>query len=335
VPDPHDGSHELTDIGATLGRVLFYDKQLSVNATVSCASCHRQEVAFSDTDRASVGVQGTTGRHSMRLVNIRYGEDQRFFWDRRATSLEHQSTEPIQDHIEMGFSGQPGSPSLQDLIVRLQKIPYYNELFTAAYGDPEITQERMQGALSQFIRSIISFDAPYDTGRQQVADDRMPFPNFTEQENLGKQLFLQAAVFDANGVRIGGGAGCGSCHRAPVFDIDPASKNNGVMGSLNGTGPDVTNTRSPSLRDVVQADGSANGPFMHNALSTDLLTVLQHYNTMGMQRRNTNIDPRLRPNGLPQRLVLTESENEAIIAFLKTLAGQQLYTDEKWSDPFP
>jgi len=107
------------------------------------------------------------------------------------------------------------------------------------------------------------------------------------------------------------------------------------MGSLNGTGPDVTNTRSPSLRDVVQADGSANGPFMHNALSTDLLTVLQHYNTMGMQRRNTNIDPRLRPNGLPQRLVLTESENEAIIAFLKTLAGQQLYTDEKWSDPFP
>jgi cytochrome c peroxidase len=334
IGEPHDGEFALTDIGATLGRVLFYDKRLSINNTVSCASCHQQSLAFSDANRASIGVQGTTGRHSMRIVNVRYGEDQRFFWDRRAASLEHQSTEPIQDHIEMGFSGQPGSPDMDDLIQKLQTFPYYNELFTATFGDPKITEERMQGALSQFMRSIVSFDSRFDEGREQVSTDLEPFPNFTSSENSGKLLFINDAVFDANGVRIGGGLGCGSCHRAPLFDIDPTSKNNGVMGSLDGSGPDVTNTRSPSLRDVVQGDGTANGPFMHNGMSTDLGTVLQHYGTMGMQRMNTNIDPRLRPNGSPQRLVITQDETEAVIAFLKTLSGNKIYTEEKWSNPF-
>lgn len=334
IDKPNDVRMELTDIGATLGRVLFYDKRLSVNNTISCASCHQQSLAFSDANRASIGVHGTTGRHSMRIVNIGYGEDQRFFWDRRAPSLEHQSTEPIQDHIEMGFSGKPGSPNLDDLIEKLQMLPYYNELFTAAFGDPVITEERMQGALSQFMRSIISFDARYDEGRAQVINDLEPFPNFSAQENLGKSLFIQDGIFNASGIRIGGGLGCGSCHRPPLFDIDPASLNNGVMGSLDGSGPDQTNTRSPSLRDVVKADGSANGPFMHNALSSDMRTVLQHYGTMGMQRMNTIIDPRLRPNGMPQRLAMTQEETDAVIAFLKTLAGVEIYRAERWSNPF-
>lgn len=107
VPDyinrDNTGGNQITDAGATLGRVLFYDQALSSDFTVSCASCHRQSLAFGDSDVASVGVAGTTARHSMRLVNARFGNEARFFWDERAATLEEQAVQPIQDHIEMGF----------------------------------------------------------------------------------------------------------------------------------------------------------------------------------------------------------------------------------------
>jgi cytochrome c peroxidase len=334
IPQAISSRFLITDIGATLGRALFYDTELSVNRTVSCASCHRQDLAFGDLPQASVGVNGTTGRHSMRLVNNRFGAEQRFFWDERATSLEHQSTEPIQDHIEMGFSGQNGNPGMPELIERLQRLPYYQTLFTHAFGEETITQVRMQTALSMFIRSMQSFDAKYDAGRQLARNDAEPFSNFTDQENLGKTMFIQPPVFDSFGVRVSGGIGCATCHRPPVFDIDPNSRNNGVIGQISMTGPDLNNTRSPSLRDVVQADGSTNGPFMHNGALTSLEAVLAHYGTMGRQMQNTNIDPRLRPGGNPQRLNLTAAETAAVVAFLRTLAGEAVYTDTRWSDPF-
>ena len=99
------GSNLITDKGATLGRVLFYDKKLSSNNTISCASCHQQANAFSDVAVASQGVNGTTGRHSMRLINNRFANEAKFFWDERAINLETQTTMPIKDHGEMGYSG--------------------------------------------------------------------------------------------------------------------------------------------------------------------------------------------------------------------------------------
>ena len=98
----------ITDKGATLGRVLFYDKNLSSNNSISCASCHKQEFAFSDSNVASTGVNGTTGRHSMRLINTKFASETKFFWDERALNLETQTTMPIKDHGEMGFSGENG-----------------------------------------------------------------------------------------------------------------------------------------------------------------------------------------------------------------------------------
>lgn len=129
----------ITDIGATLGRVLFYDKRLSKNSMVSCASCHKQEEAFGDSAIASVGVAGTTGRHSMRLVNARFANKDRFFWDERAPSLEEQTTQPIQDHIEMGFSGADGDPDLSALVDRVSQIELYQVLFTAVFGSEGVT----------------------------------------------------------------------------------------------------------------------------------------------------------------------------------------------------
>lgn len=329
----NSANNPVTNKGATLGRVLFYDKQLSIDNTIACASCHQQANAFTDPAQVSAGVSGgITGRHSMRLVNARFGDDPRFFWDERARTLEIQTTQPIQDHAEMGFSGQNGRPGLQNLITKLQAIDYYQEMFTFVYGDAQITEERIQLALAQFVRSIQSFDARYDVGRAQVANDNTPFPNFTVLENQGKNLFITPPQFNLNGVRTGGGAGCGGCHRAPEFDIAPNGQNNGFISKIGG-GTDLTVVRSPTLRDLVKANGSMNGKFMHTGFSDQLSAVVEHYNLISTVGNN-NLDPRLRPNGQGQNLQLTQNEKDALVAFMRTLSGTDVYTNRKWSNPF-
>ncbi|MEO6542222.1 MAG: cytochrome-c peroxidase, partial [Ferruginibacter sp.] len=202
------GANIITNAKATLGRVLFYDKNLSIDNSISCGNCHKQQFAFSDTAIASNGVVGgVTGRHSMRLVNSRFAVETKFFWDERAASLEQQTTTPVKDHAEMGFSGLSGRLGIADLLIKLQAIKYYNELFKFVYGDINVTEARLQECLAQFVRSIQSFDSKFDAGRAVVANDNQPFPNYTAVENQGKQLFINAPVFDAIGNRIGGGAG--------------------------------------------------------------------------------------------------------------------------------
>lgn len=323
----------ITDKGATLGRVLFYDTNLSSNNTIACASCHKQANAFGDNVITSTGVNGTTGRHSMRLINARFSNESKFFWDERAASLEIQTTMPIKDHGEMGFSGTNGDLSFNDLITRLEGIAYYKELFTIAYGSDDITETKIQNALAQFIRSIQSFDSKYDAGRAQVNNDNQPFPNFTQQENLGKNLFLTPPQFDGSGTRTGGGVGCAGCHRAPEFDIDPNSLNNGIIGTVT-IGIDITNTRSPSLRDLVKQDGTLNTTLMHTGNISSLQAAIGHYNTITIAPGNTNLDPRLQPGGNGQQLNMTGAEMSAIQAFLGTLAGSTVYTASKWSNPF-
>ncbi len=329
------GGVAISNAKATLGRVLFYDKNLSVDNSISCASCHRQQFAFSDTAISSKGVLGgSTARHAMRLINTRYAVEPKFFWDERAATLEIQTTMPIQDHAEMGFSGQSGRPNLANLITKLQGINYYNELFKFVYGDITVTEARMQECLASFVRSIQSFDSRYDAGRGQAPNDNAPFPNFTPEENQGKQLFLAPPVFDATGNRINGGAGCNGCHAAPEFDIAPNSGNNGIIGKISGTGIDITVTRAPSLRDAVNGAGFPNGPFMHTGNLATLQNAVGHYNTINLAPGNTNLDPKLRPNGFGQQLHLTGAEMSAIQAFIRTLSGNNVYIDKKWSNPF-
>ena len=335
ITKDNSGTNPITNAKATLGRVLFYDKSLSIDNTISCASCHQQQFAFGDPLTPSKGVQGgTTGRHSMRLVNTRFGNELKFFWDERAVSLESQTTQPIQDHAEMGFSGQNGRPNFNALLTKMQNTGYYQELFQFVYGDPSVTETRMQESLSQFIRSIQSFDSKYDIGRSQVPNDGPPFPNFTQQENQGKQLFQAPPQFGAGGIRIGGGAGCGGCHRAPEFDIDPNSRNNGRTAKIVGSTLDITNTRSPSLRDLTTNTGMVHTPLMHDGSLSSLRDVLLHYNNIIIQAGNNNLDPRLTPGGVGQQLRLTEQEINAMVAFLQTLSGKNIYTDQKWSNPF-
>ena len=335
ITKDNGGLNPISNKGATLGRVLFYDKKMSVNNSISCSSCHKQDLAFGDNSVASTGVNGTTGRHSMRLINTRFSGESKFFWDERATSLETQTTMPIRDHGEMGFSGTNGDLSFNDLITKLSAINYYKELFKFVYGTEEITETKIQFALAQFIRSIQSFDSKYDAGRAAAPNDGANFNNFTAQENQGKNLFLTPPNFNATGVRIAGGLGCAGCHRAPEFDIDPNSRNNGIIGRISGTGGiDVTNTRAPSLRDLVKIDGTPNGQMMHTGGIVTLQNAIGHYGTINLAPGNNNLDPRLMPGGFGQQLNLTATEVNAVISFLRTLSGTDVYTNAKWSTPF-
>ena len=325
----------ITDKGATLGRILFFDKSLSIDNSIACASCHKQDYAFGDLDAASTGVNGSTARHSMRLVNSRFSIEEKFFWDERAATLEEQTTMPIQDHVEMGYSGQNGNPNINDLIEKLSNIDYYPEFFEWVYGDAEISEKRMQNAMAQFVRSIQSFDSKYDAGRSQAPNDGAPFNNFTSNENAGKDLFITPPNFDANGNRVAGGAGCAGCHQPPEFDIDPNTRNNGIIGVLGSPGQiDLTVTRAPSLRDVMNG-GTLNGGMMHTAIfDQSMIGVINHYNQMPQGSLNPQLDNRLRPGGNLQNLNLTNQEKQQLVEFISTLSGSNIYTDSKWSDPF-
>lgn len=323
----------ITDKQATLGRVLFYDKALSINNTVSCASCHKQEFAFGDTAQVSIGVNGITGRHSMRLVNSRFALEDKFFWDERALTLELQTTMPIQDHIEMGFSGNVGFPDFDSLIRKLSELDYYNKLFQFIYGDTIINKDRMQNSLAQFIRSIQSFDSKFDSGMSQAPNINSNFTNYTTDENEGKRLFMDQTITDSLGARIGGGLSCKGCHNAPEFDINPLSRANGINDNLAG-GKDFSVTRAPTLRDLFGPNGQSNGPFMHTGFSSNIMDVINHYDSIIVTPGDTGLSPILRRRGNGQRLRMTSQEKIQVIAFLKTLTGNNLYTDPKWSNPF-
>jgi cytochrome c peroxidase len=315
--------NQISNAGATLGRILFYDKRLSRNDTVSCSSCHQQAHAFSDSAIASLGVAGLTARHTPRLPNARFGTEVHFFWDERTPTLENQTTQPIRNTTEMGFSGTGGDPAFSDLISKLTAIPEYPILFNFVFGSPAVDETRIQNAIAQFVRSIQSFDSKYDAGRAVVPDNQ-PFPNFSASENNGKQLFLRPANQ--------GGAGCAGCHRPPEFDIDPNTRNNAVIASIGG-GTDLTNTRSPSLRNMAGPTAQLNGPFMHNGSFTAISQVINHY--AAIPADNPNLDPRLRrPGGGVQMLNLTPQQRLDIEAFLLTLSGTAVYSDHRWSNPF-
>ena len=320
----------ITNEGAILGRVLFYDKILSIDNSISCSSCHLQKFAFSDTAKVSRGVDGGVSvRHAMRLINARFSEEQKFFWDERAPNLESQTTMPIKDHAELGYSGKGGRPGIDDMLAKLRKVRYYNELFELAFGDTEITEIRVQKALAQFVRSIQSFDSKYDEGYNQQ------FTNFTASEMRGMGLFSTLPGAEKVGeinVRKSGGVGCFFCHRPPEFDIRPNTGNNGVVGVANNPGAiDITVTRAPSLRDLANPDGILNGPLMHDGSITSFEELIATIGKLEPNPANTNLEPVISPGN---DLMITDQERDDLIAFLKTLSGKAVYTDKRWSDPF-
>jgi cytochrome c peroxidase len=305
---------------ATLGRVLFYDLGLSTNDRASCATCHQPAFGFTDPMRFSNGISNaaTTDAHSMRLANVRYWRPGSAFWDRREATLEAQVSRPLHSLVEMGWGGAAGD--IDDLIGKMGKTAYYPDLFAWAYGSSKITEPRIQQALAQFVRSMVSSSSRWDEGYAQVfsaeASDRAlqaDLPNLTRQENRGRELFM-AGVGQ-------GGAGCSSCHLPPTFALAANSRSNGL---------DAGETRlfkAPSLRNV-----GLTGPYMHDGRFDTLAQVVDFYDH-GIQE-GPALDPRLRQDGKPQRLDLSAADRAALVAFLHTLTDRAFVAGERFSDPF-
>lgn len=317
-------NNAITNDGATLGRVLFYDKKLSANGTIACASCHKQDKGFSDDAVLSLGFDGgTTGRHSMTLINARFYQRGRFFWDERAATLEEQVLMPFQDPVEMGMT-------LEQVVSKVQEQSYYPELFQKAFGSTEITSDKISKALAQFVRSIVSYSSKYDQGRAMVTNPGANFPNFTTEENTGKNLFFAP-------IAQGGGA-CFGCHTTEAFiSANPGPQNNGLDATSTtdlGAGAVFNNPifvgrfKTTSLRNI-----ELTAPYMHDGRLATLEEVVEHYNS-GIQAHPTLSPALTDANGNPIRLNLTNSEKAALVAFLKTLTDNSVSTETKWSNPF-
>ena len=256
----------------------------------------------------------------MSLINARYYPNGMFFWDQRAATLEIQTLTPVQDHVEMGMN-------LDTLVNRLRSKAHYPVLFQRAFGDQAINSTRIAASLAQFVRSIISYQSKFDIGRAQVTPPlnpvQTPYPNFTAEENQGKQLFFSAQT------------ACNACHGTETFTA-PIEKNNGIenpsvdrgVGAITNQPAQVGSFKVPSLKSI-----ELTAPYMHDGRFNTLEQVVEHYNS-GVQP-HPNLSPQLRlPDGSPRRLNLSPAQKAALVAFLKTLTDHALSTDVKFSDPF-
>ncbi len=310
-----------TDAGATLGRVLFYDRRLSFSNNVACASCHQQGIGFTDSQRFSTGFLPNTftTAHAMRLGNVAYYTPGSMFWDKRAPTLEAQATQPIQNAVEMGYDASHGG--LAALLAKMQALPYYPTLFQWVYGDPAITEARMQRALAQFQRAMVSTGSRWDAGYARVYNPQLPdrglsldVPGLTAQENAGRRLFILGPQQ--------GGVGCAACHTPPSFALNANARGNGLDAGA------TTVFKSPALKNV-----GLGAAFMHDGRFTTLEQVVDHYDH-GVQN-GPALDNRLRgPGGQPRVLNLGAADKAALVAFMKTLTDADFLGDPKFANPF-
>ncbi|WP_425395614.1 cytochrome c peroxidase [Aeoliella sp.] len=313
--DNTPADNPITNAGAMLGRVLFYDGRLSHNNGTSCASCHQQSTGFGDSAQFSEGFEGgLTPRHSTALANAAYYERGRFFWDERAETLEEQVLMPIQDELEMGTD-------LDQLREELAATDFYPKLFEEAFGTPEITNERISKSLAQFIRSMKSYQSKYDQAVQAGTPANPDFDSvFTPLERQGADLFLH-------------GAGrCATCHSTHAqvadrphntgLDLDNSDPNDDIDDGVGDGSFKVMSLRNVAVRER----------FMHDGRFSSLEEVIEFYNS-GIQD-NPDLDRGLRVNGEPLRLNMTDQEKAALVAFLETLTDETFLTSELFSDPF-
>ena len=323
-PIPGTSMFEVTPWGATLGRVLFYDKKLSLNNTISCASCHHQDKAFTDGKALSTGFEGrVTTRSSMAIINPITQHN--LFWDSRSKSIHDLSLQPVQNHIEMGME------NLNRLVSKLENTDYYKPLFAKAYGDGQITPERIAIALSHFVSSITSNQSKFDRGVENG------FSNFTELERMGMNLFHSDK------------AKCGSCHGGTNFAAQdgPLDAYGGGFDLSGNPASDLRGATNIGLDLVYKDNGLGDGkfkiptlrnigltaPYMHDGRFKTLEDVLDHY-TDGL-KAHKHLDVKFKDaNGNLRPLKLTSLEKKAIVVFLHTLTDTEMTRNPRWSNPF-
>ncbi|QCR23261.1 cytochrome-c peroxidase [Pontibacter sp. SGAir0037] len=312
-------NNPLTVEGVELGRHLFYERKLSGDNTMSCSTCHQQQLAFTDGKAVSFGIaRRPTKRGAMSLANMLWFN--RFNWDGEANSLEQQALIPLESELEM-------HQSLSDGVKKLQETGLYPPMFQKAFGSSTITEENVLKALGQFQRTLISGNSRYD----QYLENKI---NLTPDEMEGMALFMTHPE-PAQNLR---GGNCGDCHGGTLLTtrtfhnngLDVELKDNG-LGAITGRATDNGKFKAPSLRNI-----ALTAPYMHDGRFETLEQVLDHYNELHLFN-NPNLDPLIMEasnmtNG--RTLKLTEEEKQKIIKFLHTLTDESFITDPRFSDPF-
>ncbi|MGN6419810.1 MAG: cytochrome-c peroxidase [Pseudobacter sp.] len=302
-PAPHYNfsGNPLTQQGFELGRKLFYDGRLSKDGNFPCASCHQQFAAFSTFDHPlshGFGDQFTT-RNAPGLYNIAW--QPLTHWDGGIANLEVQPLAPLTAPNEM-------AEDLNNVLSKLKADGNYPSLFKAAFGDENITSQRMLWALTQFVGAMISADSKYDRVKKGAA-------NFTADEQTGYALFQSK---------------CSSCHTEPLFTdnsfrntgipVDPTIKDYGRM-HITRQPADSLRFKVPSLRNV-----AVTAPYGHDGRFLSMSQVMEHYNS-GVQNGPTT-DPLVK-NGIP----LTINDKFYLLAFLRTLTDSTFIKDSRFSQP--
>ena len=326
----------------TLGRVLFYDPRLSANNSVSCASCHKQALAFSDNKKLSLGFNGeATVRNSMAIQNIvsdafPFGvsadstgvvRSTALFWDGRQQNITSMVLEPIQNHIEMGIS------DMNELMNKVQTIPDYKPLFRDAFESETINKEKVATALSAFIVSIRStqsrFDRSLTSGSILSQDELEGFNLFTNVFNCNSCHQVQQPL---NGYQ----------HAEAPPTTDPIARsmvgfadigldeNPTDDGALRTTGRSIDKGKFKvaSLRNV-----GLTAPYMHDGRFNTLVEVLDHYSNK--INNSPNLHESLRDsNGLPKRLNMTQLQKTQLMSFLNSMSDYSVINDRRFSNPF-
>ncbi|RQO29804.1 cytochrome-c peroxidase [Taibaiella sp. KBW10] len=287
-----------------LGRKLFYDKQLSINNSISCGTCHQQFAAFAQIDHdISHGIFDRVGaRNSPAIFNMNWNTS--FFWDGRANHIEVQPLNPITDHNEMG-------ETIENVVVKLSADARYKPMFQKAYGDETVSSQRILKALAQFMGMMVSDRSKYDLYKQGKA-------SLSAQEQSG------LLVFEAQ---------CATCHKAPLFS-DFSFRSNGLPLILNSRGvidsgkaavppfaaENLYKFKVPSLRNLKYTR-----PYMHDGRYTTLEQVLDHY--AQIDPNAVNLDPLLQ-----NRIILSPVQRADLLAFLNTLNDEAFVKDKRFAE---
>jgi len=298
-PNPEiPGDNQLTENRVKLGKMLFFDKTLSLDSTISCGSCHFQEFAFTDPKPRSIGVNDSLSiRNSMPLFNLAYAQS--LFWDGGVPTLELQVLAPIEDHREMNLG-------LQEAVKRIQANPKYVEWFQKAYNRaPDLYG--LVRAIAAFERTMISGNSRYDQYAFQ-----------------GKKSALNEAELRGMTVFFGETAECFHCHTGFNF-TDQSFQNNGLYaeyidqgrGRITSRTSDIGRFKVPSLRNIEKT-----APYMHDGSFNTLEDVIDHYMSGG--KNHPNQSPLIRP------FTLSPQEKSDLIAFLKSLTDDSFLQNPKF-----
>lgn len=299
----NQNTKDINDDKATLGRVLFYDKLLSSNENISCASCHLQELSFSDGKSFSDGLNEPTQRNSLHLNDLAWDSQRFFSWDMEMETLSDMISLPLQDENELGID-------MEEVIDKMFNTSYYPSLFQIAYQYPLASEEKIIECLVHFIKSMHTFNSRLD---QQAKVD---FEGFTQKEQYGKDLFRDK---------------CARCHTQGSFYYPSERTNfNGLPADPDDLGAGEWNPefeglfRVPTLRNV-----ELTAPYMHDGRHSTLEQVVKHYSD-SLVLRNDQFSTLLPFGGF----AFNDREEEALVAFMKTFTDLSFTTNEKWSDPF-